>query len=300
MPAFPYCGRFAPSPSGPLHLGSLLVALVSWLRARQANGRWLVRIEDVDRPRERPGAAQTQLATLAAFGLFSDEPVRYQSRCDGVYQRALDYLLHQSQAFACHCSRRELAAQGGIHRACVARTTRSQPAIRFRVNENSHIIFDDLLQGRMEQHVACEVGDIVLRRADGCWAYQLAVVVDDADQGVTEVVRGADLLTSTPRQMLLQRALNLPTPAYLHLPLLLDAHGRKLSKSLDALPVNPRNPLPVLRALWQILHQNPTELDSAFSVAELLHRAVAAFQVERLPRQSISVHAASFASNHLA
>jgi len=299
-PVFPYCGRFAPSPSGPLHLGSMLVAFVSWLRARQANGRWLVRIEDVDWLRERPGAAQSQLATLAAFGLLSDAPVRYQSRCGALYQKALDDLLEQKRAFVCHCSRRQLAAQGGIHRLCVAQQIRRQPAIRFRVNEDSFVVFDDLLQGRIEQHVASEVGDVVLRRADGCWAYQFAVVVDDADQSISEVVRGVDLLASTPRQIVLQRALGLPTPAYLHLPLLLDAHGRKLSKSLNALPVNPHNPLPVLRGLWRLLGQNTDELSSAFSVAELLNRAVSAFRPEHLPRQSIPVCSAQFVSNHLA
>jgi len=300
MPVFPYRGRFAPSPSGPLHLGSMLVAFVSWLRARQAGGRWLVRIEDVDRPRERPGAALGQLATLAAFGLLSDEPIRYQSRCDALYQQALAPLLHQGQAFACHCSRRELAAQHGIHRYCVSKHIRIQSAIRLRVNEDNDIAFDDLLQGHVAQNLAREVGDFVLRRADGCWAYQWAVVVDDADQGISEVVRGADLLASTPRQIHLQRALRRPSPAYLHLPLLLDGRGLKLSKSLDALPVNPYNPLPVLRGLWQILGQNTAELDSCLSVAELLHRAVAAFQIERVPRQSIPVDSTLFASNHLA
>jgi len=295
-----YCGRFAPSPSGPLHLGSLLVAFASWLRARQAGGRWLVRIEDVDRLRERPGVAQAQLATLAAFGLLADESVRYQSHCHALYQQALARLLHQGQAFYCHCSRKQLNAQGGIHRACVTHQRRDQPAIRFRVNEDSKLIFDDRLQGRIEQLVADEVGDFVLRRADGCWAYQLAVVVDDADQGITEVVRGADLLDSTPRQILLQRALKRPTPHYLHLPLLLDVQGRKLSKSLDALPVNPDNSLPTLRRLWQILGQNITELDSALSVAELLQRAVAAFQLTHVPRQSIPIYPDLCTLNHLA
>jgi len=276
------------------------VAFVSWLRARQAGGRWLVRIEDVDRLRERPGAAQAQLATLAAFGLLTDAPVRYQSHCDASYQRALTYLLQHKQAFACHCSRKALNAQGGIHRSCLMQHNRRQSAIRFRVNAESYVVFDDGLQGRIEQQVADEVGDFVLRRADGCWAYQLAVVVDDADQGVSEVVRGADLLASTPRQMLLQRALNLPTPHYLHLPLLCDEHGRKLSKSLNALPVNSRNPLTVLRGLWRVLGQNTAELDSTVQVAELLQRAVAAFQPSRLPRQSIVIFPELFAANHLA
>ncbi len=210
MPSTPYCGRFAPSPTGPLHLGSMLAAFGSWLLARHAGGRWLVRIEDVDAPREVPGASAAQLATLAAFGLHPDAPVQYQSRRHALYQHAAEQLLQQGKAFFCHCSRADLANQHGIHRQCVARPPRPQPAIRLRVADGSHIAFNDGLQGRMEQAVDRDVGDFVLLRADGCWAYQLAVVVDDAAQGISNVVRGADLMDSTPRQILLQRALGLP------------------------------------------------------------------------------------------
>lgn len=284
-----YRGRFAPSPTGPLHLGSMLVAFGSWLLARHARGHWLVRIEDVDPPREVTGAAASQLATLAAFGLHSDQPVHYQSQRHHLYQTAVDSLLASGQAFYCHCSRTELGSQQGIHRHCVARQQRPHPAIRLRVEDDSHVGFDDALQGRIEQEVDREVGDFVLLRADGCWAYQLAVVVDDAEQGISHVVRGADLLDSTPRQILLQRKLSLPTPHYLHLPLLLDTNGHKLSKSMAALPVDAAQPVPVLRWLWAALGQQPAQLNAATTLAELLQQAVAAFEPSRLRKSALIV-----------
>jgi len=234
-----YCGRFAPSPTGPLHLGSLVVALGSWLLARQAGGRWLLRVENIDPPREVPGAILAQLRTLAAFGLHADEPVLYQSSRSERYQHVLQRLLEQGDAFICHCSRRLLAASGGIHRDCTPGASRPDPTIRLRVLDDSQVEFNDGVQGLQSQDVARAVGDVVLRRSDGLWAYQLAVVIDDADQGVTHVVRGADLLDSTARQILLQRRLGLPTPQYAHLPLVLGPDGRKLSKSLAATTLSP-------------------------------------------------------------
>ncbi len=284
----PYCGRFAPSPTGPLHPGSLLAALGSWLLARHAGGHWLVRVEDVDPPRTVPGAVSGQLSTLAAFGLNSDGPIVHQSQRDALYQQALDRLLGEGKAFACHCSRSELAAQGGIHHQCVARAERAQPAIRLRVPPGSVVSFDDGLQGTIVQDVHAEVGDFVLRRADGYWAYQLAVVVDDDAQHVTDVVRGADLLDSTPRQILLQQALGLPTPRYLHLPLLLGPQGRKLSKSEAALPVDPARPLPALRRAWVQLGQDPAIGARADAVDGWLQQAAAAFDPARLPPGDIS------------
>ncbi|WP_305805428.1 tRNA glutamyl-Q(34) synthetase GluQRS [Stenotrophomonas sp. YIM B06876] len=289
MPDLPYRGRFAPSPTGPLHLGSMLVAFGSWLLARHANGQWLLRIEDLDPPREVPGAADCQRATLAAFGLHPDAPPQYQSARHHRYRQALERLLDLGLAFECHCSRAELDAQGGIHRHCVARTRRRQPAIRLRVPDSRPVGFDDGLQGHVEQDVRSAVGDFVLRRADGCWAYQLAVVVDDAEQQINHVVRGADLVDSTPRQLLLQRALGLPSPHYLHLPLLLDAEGRKLSKSLAAAPVNAGAPLPVLRWLWTTLGQPAEALGTCRDVAALLEAAHCHFDPARLPRQSLRV-----------
>lgn len=288
-----YRGRFAPSPTGPLHFGSLLAAFGSWLLARHADGEWIVRIEDIDRPREIPGAAETQLATLHAFGLHPDGLVVRQSARDGVYRAALDNLLERGSAFACHCSRTDLAESRGIHHACVANATlRPQTAMRLRVPADSHVAFDDGLQGRIEQDVYAEVGDFVLRRADDCWAYQLAVVVDDAEQGITDVVRGADLLDSTPRQILLQRALGLPTPRYLHLPLVLDEDGRKLSKSSSAQPLDDAAPQPALREAWRLLGQDPAMLRGANPPDALLRQARSHFDPSRLPR---TVH---FAAAH--
>ena len=248
-----YRGRFAPSPTGPLHFGSLLAAFGSWLLARHAGGQWLVRIEDLDPPREVAGAAQAQLDTLAAFGLEPDLPVAWQSERHALYRAALDRLLAGGQAFACSCSRSELAAQGGIHRHCVATAARPHPAFRLRVADGSVVAFDDALQGPVRQDVASEVGDFVLLRADGCWAYQLAVVVDDAEQGITDVVRGADLLDSTPRQILLQRALGLPTPLYRHTPLVLGDNGEKLSKQNGAQALDLSDPLAALNAAARVL-----------------------------------------------
>lgn len=281
------CGRFAPSPTGPLHAGSLLAAFGSWLFARQRNGRWLVRVEDVDPPRTVPGAAASQLQVLHALGLHSDAPVMWQSTRNAAYQQALDQLLADGRAFACHCSRSELAASGGVHHHCVARRTRQDPAIRLRVPAGSVIGFDDLVRGAHSQDVHAEVGDFVLRRADGCWAYQLAVVVDDAAQQVTDVVRGADLLDSTPRQIFLQRALGLPTPRYAHLPLLLDGSGHKLSKSLGALAADDGHPGATLRQLWHLLGQAAEALDGPADHARLLEQAVAAFDPASVPCHDI-------------
>ena len=286
------CGRFAPSPTGPLHAGSLLAALGSWLQARQHGGRWLIRIEDVDTTREVAGAAQDQLRTLAAFGLQHDGEITYQSQRSGLYQAALDQLLRRGLAFECHCSRSALAAVGGIHRRCVAAHPRPDPAIRLRVPDDCEIAFEDGVHGVIHQRVDLDVGDVVLRRSDGLWAYQLAVVVDDAAQGVTEVVRGADLLDSTPRQILLQRALGLPTPRYAHLPLLLDANGRKLSKSNAALPVDAHNPLATLTRLWACLGQAALPPAATTSVAEFLQSATVCFDLSTVPRQAITVSAA--------
>ncbi|MEI2454720.1 tRNA glutamyl-Q(34) synthetase GluQRS [Lysobacter firmicutimachus] len=285
----PYRGRFAPSPTGDLHPGSLLAAFGSWLLARHHRGAWLVRIEDLDPPREVPGAAERQLRALAAFGLESDEPVRRQSERGELYRAALDQLLARGLAFACRCSRSDLAAAGGIHRRCLAAAREPgraapQAAVRLRVADGATVGFDDAVLGPQRQDVAAEVGDFVLRRADGYWAYQLAVVVDDADQGITDVVRGADLLDSTARQILLQRALRLPTPRYAHLPLLLDAQGRKLSKSDAAQPLDPSDPLPALRAAWHALGQDPEPLAAVATVTQLLDQARVSFSPAQIPK----------------
>ncbi|MBB1471573.1 MULTISPECIES: tRNA glutamyl-Q(34) synthetase GluQRS [unclassified Luteimonas] len=287
----PYRGRFAPSPTGPLHFGSLLVAFGSWLLARRAGGEWLVRVEDVDPPREAVGAARAQLRTLDAFGLHPDGAVEYQSRRGALYAAALARLAEAGLAFECHCSRADLVASGGIHRRCVSGARRADPAMRLRVPDGTRIAFDDGAHGRIVQDVAREVGDFVLRRADGPWAYQLAVVVDDAAQGITDIVRGADLLDSTPRQLLLQQALGLPRPRYLHLPLVLGADGRKLSKSLHAMPVDDARPLPALRAAWRALGQDPCALPPRAALAPFLAAAVAAVDPARIPQAPVAIAA---------
>lgn len=250
-----YRGRFAPSPTGPLHAGSLVAALASWLDARAHGGRWLVRMEDVDRPRCVPGADTGILRQLAACGLQPDEPPQWQSQREPLYQAALDRLVAQGHAYPCACSRKDIelalralgrgrtrhgelvypgTCRNGLH-------GREARAWRFRVPEGV-VPWTDRRVGVQLQDVAHEVGDFVLKRADGLFAYQLAVVVDDADQGITHVVRGEDLVDNTPRQILLQRALDVPTPSYLHTPLVLGANGEKLSKQNGALPLELADP----------------------------------------------------------
>ena len=288
-----YRGRFAPSPTGPLHLGSLVAALGSWLLARHNGGDWIVRIEDIDPPREIAGMAAQQLEALAAFGMQSDESVLWQSSRDDAYADAIDRLLRNGSAFACLCSRNDLSATGGIHRDCVTNPAPHghgdrQPAIRLRVGDG-RIGFDDAIQGRFEQSAGRDIGDVVLRRADGLWAYQLAVVVDDAAQGITDVVRGADLLDSTPRQILLQQALGLPTPAYAHLPLIVDAAGNKLGKSSDAPAVDPADPIRALRAALGLLGQDPHAVAGAGNADTALHWALHAFDFDALKRVGMKV-----------
>lgn len=276
-------GRFAPSPTGLLHFGSLVAAVGSWLRARHAGGRWLLRMEDIDPPREVPGAAAAILAALPAFGLVADGPALYQSRRRAAYDAAFARLRGANMVFPCWCSRSDLAVIGP-HRdgRCVAPPDpEREPAWRLRCPDRD-IAFVDALQGPQRQNLREAAGDFVLRRNDGLYAYQLACVVDDAFQGITEVVRGADLLDSTPRQIYLQRLLGLPTPRYLHLPLALDAQGHKLSKSTQALPVDPTDPLPALRRALDFLGQHaPTGIATP---TELLAAACRRFDPARLPQ----------------
>ena len=267
----PYRGRFAPSPTGLLHAGSLVAALASWLDARAHGGAWLVRMEDVDTPRCVPGADQALLAQLAACGLVSDEPVMWQSTRHDAYQTALNNLVSKGWAYPCGCSRKEIEdaqqQQRTRHTAAVYPGTcrnglQGKPARAWRLNlqsvmndlQLSHPThWQDRRLGAQQQDVAKEVGDFVLRRADGLWAYQLAVVVDDAAQGITHVVRGQDLADNTARQILLQQALGLPTPRYLHTPLVLGADGEKLSKQNGAQALNLNDPLAALNAAAQVL-----------------------------------------------
>lgn len=259
-----HVGRFAPSPTGPLHAGSLASALASYLDARAHDGRWLLRIEDLDPPREVPGAASAIIDVLGRLGFAHDGDIEFQSRRSAHYERAFDALHASGRIYACSCSRREiiqaLSLAGRPHRTdedpvypgtCRADHAAGRVARAWRVRVDDACIDWQDRNGTVHcEHLATEAGDFVLRRADGLWAYQLAVVVDDADQGVTHVVRGADLLRSTSRQIFLQRALGLPTPRYLHVPVVTDPQGRKLSKQTGATALDLSDPLAELnRAL---------------------------------------------------
>jgi glutamyl-Q tRNA(Asp) synthetase len=248
-----YIGRFAPSPTGELHAGSLVAALASWLDARAAAGRWLIRIEDLDPPREVPGAAGTIMRTLSAFGLEPDGEVERQSAHGDRYRAAFDRLRAAGLVYGCDCSRAEVAAAIAARPGwptdvypgtCSQRDLADDAARawRFRVGESTLGFFDRRL-GQYRQDLAREVGDFVVRRADGFWAYQLAVVVDDAYSNVTDIVRGADLLANTPRQIALQRALGVATPRYLHVPVVTNARGEKLSKQTGAKALDASQPL---------------------------------------------------------
>ena len=278
-----YRGRFAPSPTGALHLGSLVAAVGSWLRARQQQGAWIIRIEDIDRAREVPGAAADMLATLAAFGLHSDAPVIYQSKREPAYAEAFEYLRAAGAVFPCWCSRSDLEASAGLHHgACVAPASATrEPAWRLRAPDIT-IEFEDAALGHQSENLARTAGDFVVKRVEGGYAYQLAVVVDDAFQDISEVVRGADLLSSTPRQIYLQRLLGLPTPGYLHLPLVVDGDGRKLSKQDQARQVDRRDPFPALRAALDFLGLRDVSRSAAASCPALLGRAVEHFDASRL------------------
>jgi glutamyl-Q tRNA(Asp) synthetase len=296
-------GRFAPSPTGPLHLGSLVAALGSWLFARAAGGRWLVRMEDLDTPRVVPGAADEILRALERYGLTWDGEVVIQSGRQLLYERALEDLLRKKMVYACACSRADIARSAsapapgddvdpdsrspsliypGTCRSGLA-PGKAARAFRFRVPPGL-FTFGDLLSGTLSQDVEKAVGDFVVKRADGPFAYQLAVVVDDAAQGVTAVVRGADLLDSTARQISLQRALGLPTPSYAHLPLVLSPGGAKLGKRDGALPLETLDEARLRASLafaLKALGQEPSE----GTPPEMLREARARFSPGRIPRE---------------
>jgi glutamyl-Q tRNA(Asp) synthetase len=291
-----YVGRFAPSPTGPLHFGSLVAAIASWLDARAAGGRWLVRIEDVDTPRTVAGATEEIVSALAALGLEHDGEIVHQSARGAIYAEALERLRHAGCVYRCGCSRREIADSGlrGPEGPVYPGTCRSDAAlfrdaaapalgdcaVRMSVPAGS-VRFEDRVQGEVVQDVAREIGDFVLRRRDGLFAYQLAVVVDDALQGVTDVVRGADLLGSTARQIVLQRALGFATPRYLHFPVAVDAAGEKLSKQTRARPVDVREGAQLIARALAFLGQEPMDPDTP---GRMLARAVRSWDARRIPR----------------
>lgn len=268
-----YRGRFAPSPTGPLHEGSLLAALASYLEAKSHGGQWLVRIEDVDTQRSIPGMADEILATLDAFGFEWDGPVWYQSQRTQIYQAVLNELILRGDAYACGCTRKEIADSriAGIDGPIYPGTCRdglpenkSARAWRLKIGSQGNIVFNDLIQGRQQQYLQQDIGDFVLLRADGNVAYQLAVVVDDEAQGINNIVRGADLMDSTPRQIYLQQSLAYRTPIYAHLPVLAYSNGEKLSKQTRAKPINPDHAsMHLLDALTRLGQMPPGTLFSA-------------------------------------
>ena len=259
-----YRGRFAPSPTGPLHLGSLIAAVASYLDARACNGTWLVRMDDLDPPREEPGAAQRILNSLQHHGLHWDEPVLWQSARKPAYAAALDTLAVRGHLFNCECTRAVLGPGGACCSRCAERqSTLTWPcATRVKVPADCQIRFDDQLQGQQFTRLGQHVTDFVVKRKDGLDAYQLAVVVDDAMQGINHVVRGSDLLDSTPRQIFLQQLLEYPTPRYCHLPVITNAQGQKLSKQNHAPALDDDRAAANLRSALHFLRQNepPTEL----------------------------------------
>jgi len=295
-PAPAYRGRFAPSPTGPLHFGSLAAAVASYLDAKHQNGAWLVRIEDLDGPRCIPGAADDILRTLQIFGLHSDGAVLHQSPRTAAYEAALQELRSKGVAYPCSCTRREIAdsALHGIDGLIYSGTCRNGARARHPHGEGAArtlawrvrtdcvagdpqgvVAFDDALQGHVAQHLEREIGDFVVKRADGLFAYQLAVVVDDAFQGITHVVRGADLLASTPRQIYLQRLLGLTTPHYMHVPVAVNEAGEKLSKQTLAAPVDCSRPADTLWRVLAFLRQGPPQALRSATAEAILHWAAA-------------------------
>ena len=292
-----YRGRFAPSPTGKPHLGTLIAAVASYLQARINKGEWLLRIEDVDITRRVAGADDAILRTLDKFGFEWDGDVVWQSKRNAVYQQALEQLDADGLVFPCTCSRKLLAQTAVEQSGIYPGTCRSQKlpfphdhAVRVRVPDHT-ISFDDAVTGEHQQSLATECGDFVIKRRDGLFAYQLAVVVDDALQGVTEVVRGADLLDSTPRQIFLQQCLDYTPPGYLHLPLMLHHQGRKLSKSEGAAELNPDRPVKSIHAALDHLGQQPpADLERAGTV-DIWQWAMENWNISKIPTSGVSIQA---------
>jgi glutamyl-Q tRNA(Asp) synthetase len=288
-----YCGRFAPSPTGPLHFGSLVAAVGSYLESRRRRGAWLVRIEDLDRPREVSGAAAGILRTLETFGLCWYGEVMYQSQREDAYRAAFERLRLSGEVYACGCSRREIedSAIPGIEGPVYPGTCRDglpsgRAARGWRVRVTDvPIAFEDRVQGAIVANLARDVGDFIVRRADNLYAYQLAVVVDDAAQGVTDVVRGADLLASTARQIHLYRLLGLDAPSYAHLPVIRNGSGEKLSKQTGAMPLDPRQAPALLWRALDVLGQRPPAELRQDSVEAIRAWAESEWKMERVPRE---------------
>lgn len=281
-----YTGRFAPSPTGPLHQGSLLAAMASYLDARANQGRWLVRMEDLDPPRESPAAAATILQQLTDLGLHWDGEVLYQSERHDAYEQALESLQQEGKCFPCDCTRAQIRKSGDIYPGTCrnkTQTPNTDYAIRLLV-EPGDVALEDRIQGHYQQDLATDVGDFVIQRKDGFFAYQLAVVVDDAFQHVNQVVRGMDLLDSTPRQIYLQRLLGLPTPSYAHVPVIVNAEGDKLSKQTFATAVDTENALDSLHSTLHLLGQQPPSSGDFDHQEDFLDWAIAHWDIQAVPK----------------
>lgn len=293
-----YIGRFAPSPTGSLHFGSLVAAVASYCDAKANQGKWLVRMEDLDKPREIAGAADTILGQLEAFGFTWDGEILYQSQRSAIYTEAFQQLNAQNVLYPCTCTRKEIAdssQQWGIEgviypKTCLTQALKPHASIAWRVKTNAAPIqFEDAIQGAISQQLNTAVGDFILKRADGLFAYQLAVVVDDAAQGINHIVRGADLLASTPRQIYLQQLLQLQTPHYAHVPLACNAAGEKLSKQTLAKTIDASHAHQlIVEALAFLGQQPPDELKNA-TLADMWRWAFANWQLANVPKMKNSM-----------
>lgn len=288
-----YIGRFAPSPTGPLHMGSLIAALASYLDARAQSGQWLMRMEDLDPPREQPGAAHLILQSLLAHGLQWDGDVLWQSRRHSAYQNAIKQLTQAELTFHCNCTRKQLQQNNGVYDGhCRLRPPKVLQGTALRVKSSNRMIcFDDRIQGAQQQNLARKTGDFIIRRKDGLYAYQLAVVVDDAFQGVTDIVRGADLLDSSARQIHLQQLLgltspNYPEPEYAHIALLIKEDGDKLSKQTHAPALNNSHCCSNLLTALMLLKQPPPPLKDRSNTTNILNWATSHWQLNALPKHN--------------
>ncbi len=290
MPTSKYIGRFAPTPSGPLHFGSVVAALGSFLQARQKQGQWLVRIEDIDHPRTIPGADRIILEQLETLGLHWDGEIVYQSQRHSLYQTALERLEALDLVFPCTCTRNEIANKP-YPGTCRNRNTKHVGQSLRILTDNQELRFNDLLQGDYSQLLESDVGDFVIKRTDGLFAYHLVVVVDDAEQDITEIVRGADLLDSTPRQIYLQKQLDFPVPDYLHLPVALNKQGQKISKQTHAEAIELGNPCKVLFQALKFLGQCPPNESVNSNIESLLNWSIKHWDIAKIPK-SIEINTA--------
>ena len=299
----PYIGRFAPSPTGPLHFGSLIAAVASYCDAKAKHGKWLVRMEDLDKPREVKGAADTILQQLEAFGFTWDEQIIYQSQRAAYYEAALQSLKQNKLVYPCTCSRKEIvdsATTSGVEgviypKTCLNHPPKTNKNAAFRViTTEKNGSFTDAIQGNITQNIAKDIGDFILKRADGLFAYQLAVVVDDAAQHITDIVRGADLLASTPRQIYLQQLLNLAVPHYAHVPVAVNTTGEKLSKQTLAKPIDAQLAAPLLTNALTFLGQQPPADLAKQAITDIWHWAINHWQIAKVPQANKTDYTSAF------